>query len=67
MLIETAIATTKKLKNEAILNLKQCCMHCHVVLSNIIILSEIIKHHVTISESCKVCLCLVLFITVSLS
>ena len=27
--------TTKKLKNKAIFNLKQYCMHCYVTLSNV--------------------------------
>ena len=27
--------STKELKNKAVLNLKQCCIHCYMALSNI--------------------------------
>ena len=35
MLFKTVIATTKKLKNKAALNLKRYCMRCYVILSNV--------------------------------
>ena len=35
MLFKTVVRTTKKLKNRAVLNLKQYCMHCYVTLSNV--------------------------------
>ena len=31
----SVVATTKNLKNKAVFNLKQYCMHCYVTLSNI--------------------------------
>ena len=27
--------STKELKNKAVLNLEQCCIHCYVALSNV--------------------------------
>ena len=30
----SVIATSKELKNNAVFSLKQCCVHCYVVLSN---------------------------------
>ena len=35
MLFKTVVAITKKLKNKAVLNLKQYCMRCYVTLSNV--------------------------------
>ena len=35
MLFRTVLRTTKNLKNKAVFNLKQYCMHCFVTLSNI--------------------------------
>ena len=34
MLLKIVVATTKKLKNKAILSLRQYCVHCYVTFSN---------------------------------
>ena len=57
--------TTKNIKNKAILNIKQYCMHCYVTLNNIIELMhmETCIHYSTknLLASYKVCLCLLLY------
>ena len=35
ILLKTVMPLMRKLKNKAILSLKQYCMHCYVVLSNV--------------------------------
>ena len=35
ILFKTVVYTTKKLKNKAVLNLKQYCMCCYVTLSDV--------------------------------
>ena len=44
MLLKTIIPTTKELKNKAILNLKQYCMHCCMALRNIFYLFCVESH-----------------------
>ena len=44
------ICTTKNLKNKAIFNLKQYCMHCYVILS---ILINAYKDAITLSTATK--------------
>ena len=61
ILFKTVTYTTNKLKNKAILSLKQYRMHCYVVLSNVVMLwdSDYSKQ-----DSRYMCLCLLLLNTV---